>query len=73
MYYETRKLIYWLAATIGVGFSTVAYSVDLSAGGAEVGMVAWIPAAFGIVAAAFDAHQHRKTSDSPDDVVVSES
>ena len=73
MYYQTRKLIYWIGATLGVGFSTVAYAVDVSAGSGTIGMLAWLPALVGVGAAAIDAHQHRKTEDAPDDVVVSES
>lgn len=73
MYYETRKLIYAAVATLGVGFSTVAAAVDVAAGSGSFGLVAWIPAAVGVGAAAFDAHQHRKTNDAPDDVVVSDS
>ena len=72
MYYETRKLIYWMMATIGAGFGTVAYSVDAAITGGGVGPVVWLPALVGFGAAALDAHAHRKSSDAPEDVVVSD-
>lgn len=72
MYYQTQRLIYWLGCTIGAGFSTVAYAVDMAVSSGTVGVVVWLPALVGVVAAALDAHAHRKTADAPDDVVVSE-
>lgn len=73
MYYETRRLIYWMGTTIGAGFSTVAYAVDMAITGGGTGPIVWLPALVGVAAAALDAHAHRKTSDSPDDVVVNDS